>query len=301
MKLNVNTYSETHSFEVVGASYIGDPKPNTAMFVSAKVGHLIEALNSVSECLIFAETGLEVSDELLERHCFVFSPNPQGAYAQFTQAFFEAMESEEAGIGYEMSENGAFISRTARIGSHAHIEPGVVIGPGVIIGDHARIYAGAVIKHAIIGDHVIINEKAVVGANGFTMANDPNGDKIRICSLGKVRIGNHVEIGAHDNISRGSGNDTVIEDHVKIDALVHIGHDVHLYKNVEITAGAVIGGFVQAQEGAYVGINAVVRNRITLGKGCFIGMGATVTKSVSEGLTVVGNPAKKFEKRIYSV
>ena len=136
-----------------------------------------------------------------------------------------------------------------------------------------------------------------VGANGFTMANDENGNKIRIYSLGKVVIGNNVEIGAHDNVSRGSGGDTVIEDNVKIDALIHIGHDAHLHKNVEITAGAVVGGFVDAQEGAYIGINSVIRNRVTLGAQSFIGMGATVTKSVPAGITVVGNPAKPFEKK----
>lgn len=165
------------------------------------------------------------------------------------------------------------------------------------IGDNARIYAGSVIKNSIIGNNVIVNEKAVIGANGFTMANDEDGNKIRIYSLGKVIIGNDVEIGTNDNISRGSGGDTIIEDSVKLDALIHIGHDVHLHKNVEITAGAVIGGFVDAQEGAYVGINAVVRNRVTLGSNSFIGMGATVTKSVNNGVIVVGNPAKPFDKK----
>ena len=74
--------------------------------------------------------------------------------------------------------------------------------------------------------------------------------------------------------------------------MVHIGHDAHLHKNVEITAGAVVGGFVDARDGAYIGINAVIRNRISLGINSFVGMGATVTKSVEDGVTVVGNPAK---------
>ena len=77
----------------------------------------------------------------------------------------------------------------------------------------------------------------------------------------------------------------------------YIGHDVHLHKNVEITAGVVVGGFVEAQEGAYIGINAVIRNRISLGTNSFVGMGATVTKSVSDGITVVGNPARPFDKK----
>ena len=296
MEISVSRYSDRHSFGITGASYIGAPRSNTAMFVSKKVGHLITALSGVTQCLVFAEEGLDVPKEILKDHCFVFSSNPQGAYAKFTEVFFEEEEREHRAAGYTLTPDGAYISNTAKIGDNAIIEPGVVIGPDVTIGDRARIYAGAVIKNAEIGNDVIINEKAVIGANGFTMANDENGDKIRIYSLGKVVIGNQVEIGAHDNVSRGSGGNTIIEDNVKIDALIHIGHDVHLHKNVEITAGAVVGGFVDAKDGAYIGINSVIRNRVTLGANCFIGMGATVTKSVADGITVVGNPAKPFVK-----
>lgn len=296
MKISVSRYSDSHSFGIFGASYIGAPRSNTAMFVSKKVGHLISALANVKHCLVFAEEGLVVSDDLLKNHCFVFSSNPQGAYAEFTKELFAEEERANEATGYRLSSNGAYISNSAKIGKNSIIEPGVVIGPDVMIGDDARIYSGAVIKNSIIGDRVIINEKAVIGANGFTMANDENGDKIRIYSLGKVIIGNDVEIGAHDNISRGSGGNTIIEDLVKIDALVHLGHDVHLHNNVEITAGAIVGGFVEAFDGAYIGINAVIRNRVSLGAHSFIGMGATVTKSVLDGVTVVGNPAKPFEK-----
>ena len=296
MEIRTRRYSSEKDFPIMGVSYIGEPKSNTAMFVSKKVEHLIAVLADVRECLVFAENGLEVPHELVKEHCFVFSDNPQGAYAVFTQRFFAEEEKENAAIGYEVLPNGVFISKNARIGDGAIIEPGVVIGPGVIIGKNAHIYAGAIIKNAIIGDNIIINEKAVIGANGFTMANDESGNKIRIYSLGKVLVGNDVEIGAHDNISRGSGGDTVIEDCVKIDALVHIGHDVHLHRNVEITAGAIVGGFVNVQEGAYIGINAVIRNRISIGAHSFVGMGATVTKSVTDRITVVGNPAKLFRK-----
>ena len=297
MEISTNNYSSVQDFSIVGTSYIGAPRSNTAMFVSKKVGQLIAALANVKECLVFAEAGLEVPDNIREKHCFVFSGNPQGEYAKFTETFFDEEEKENVVVGYEALPNGVFISKTAKIGENAIIEPGVVIGPGVIIGKNARIYAGAVIKNAVIGDNAIINEKAVIGANGFTMANDAAGNKIRIYSLGKVIIGDNVEIGAHDNISRGSGGNTVIEDSVKIDALVHVGHDVHLHKNVEITAGAVVGGFVDAQEGTYIGINAVIRNRIVLGAHSFVGMGATVTKSVADGITVVGNPAKPYKKQ----
>ena len=87
------------------------------------------------------------------------------------------------------------------------------------------------------------------------------------------------------------------EDYVKLDVLVHVGHDAHLYKNVEITACGIVGGFTELEERAYMGLNATTRNRIRLGKNCIIGMGATVTKSVDDNITVVGNPARPFEKK----
>ena len=296
MEISVNRYSNIHSFIVNGTSYIGKPRSNTAMFVTKKVGHLIDSLDSVKECLIFAEDGLYVSDDLQKRHCFLFSHNPQCEYANFTSDLFFEEEKKNSSIEYECLNYGIYVSSSAIIGKNAYIEPGVVIGPGVTIGDNARIYSGAIVKNALIGDNITINEKAVIGANGFTMASDENGNKIRIYSLGKVVIGDNVEIGAHDNISRGSSGDTIIEDYVKIDALIHIGHDVHLHRNVEVTAGAIVGGFVDVKEGAYIGINSVIRNRISLGEYSFVGMGATVTKSVENGITVVGNPAKPFQK-----
>lgn len=297
MEINVNAYSDKHTFSINGVSYIGAPRDNTAMFITLKVMYLIDSLLKVNNCLVFAENGMDVPVSVKERHCFIFSDNPQYEYACFTKKLYEEEENSNINTEFVSYPNGARVSKTATVGENALIESGVVIGPGVRIGNNARIYTGAIIKNSIIGDNVVINELAVIGANGFTMATASNGDKVRQYSLGKVLIGDNVEIGAHNNVSRGSGGDTIIDDNVKLDALVHIGHDVHIHKNVEITAGVVVGGFVVINENSYVGINAVIRNRITLGSNSFIGMGSTVTKSVDADTTVVGNPAKPFERR----
>lgn len=282
------------SFEVTGASYIGEPVMHTAMFITNKVSRLLSHLENVEQCLVFAETGMEVPKALLSNHCFVFSDNPQLSYAEFAQVFKDIRHEEDKAIGY-LEKEGSFISKSAVMPNDIYIEPGCLIGHHVSIGSGAQIMAGSIIKNAVIGDSFLCNEHAVIGANGFTMASDINGNKIRIPTLGKVRIGNNVEVGAHDNISCGSGGDTIIEDYVKIDALVHIGHDVHLCKNVEITAGGIVGGFVRMGEDSYVGINSVLRNRIEVGDNALIGMGATVTKSVSPSDVVAGNPAKSLK------
>lgn len=294
MQLNVNELDSRYDFFIHGASYAGNPKNNTMMFITKKVEHLIHKLSGHEQCLVFIENGIEVPEEL-EGNCFVFSDNPQLAYAEFANFFARRKMEMEKEWGYTLTEGGYYMGHNAIIGEDCYIEPNVVIGHDVIIGNHAVILSGCVIKNAVIGNNFVANEYAVIGANGFTMAENSEGEKIRIPSLGKVLIGDNVEIGTHDNISCGSGGDTVIEDSVKIDAEVHIGHDVFLEKNTEITAGAIVGGFVHTGEHAYIGINAVIRNRKMIGKNAFIGMGAVVTKSVDDNITVVGNPAKPMK------
>lgn len=295
MRFNVNEIDDRYDFFIDGASYAGNPRNNTMMFITKKVEYLLDNLSGHEQCLVFLENGIDVPEKL-KSNCFVFSDNPQLAYAEFAQQFAGKKMEIERKWGYTVTKEGYYVGHNVKIGENCYIEPNVLIGHNVIIGDNAVILSGSVIKNAEIGDGFIANEHAVIGANGFTMAENPAGKKIRIPTLGKVLIGNCVEIGAHDNISCGSGGDTVIEDHVKIDAEVHIGHDAFLAKNTEITAGAIVGGFVCTGEHAYIGINAVIRNRVRIGKNAFVGMGAVVTKSVDENITVVGNPARPFRK-----
>ena len=297
MNFRVDRIVEGKHFDIVGMSYIGAPRSNTAMFITKKVEYLLSALDDVSECLIFAETGIVVADELNAKHAFVLTAKPQLAYARFANQFEEERFAEEKRLKYSLTEGGYYVSSDVVLPDDAYIEPGCVIGPDVEIGKGAKILAGAIIRHSTIGDSFIANEHAVIGANGFTMAEDEDGNKIRIPTLGRVVIGNHVEIGVHNNISCGSGGDTVLEDNVKTDALVHIGHDVHLHKNVEVTAGVTLGGFVNAGEGTYLGVGSVLRNRISIGEYAFIGMGSNVTKSVEANTVVAGNPAKPFVKK----
>lgn len=283
-------------YSVKGASYIGSPISNTAMYITKKVQHLLVNLNDAEGCLVFAESGMIVPDRIQAKHSFVFVDNPQLAYAEFAERFSKEKQKEESAIPY-INMKGAYVSQKANVAKDAYIEPGCVIGPNVIIGENAHILAGCVIKNAVIGANFVANEYAVIGSNGFTMATDANGNKCRIPSLGGVTIGNNVEVGAHDNISRGSAGNTIIDDFVKIDALVHIGHDVHLCKNVEITAGSIIGGFDTIEENVYIGLNSALRNRITIGADAIVGMGTNVIDNVSKEKTVIGNPAKTIKGR----
>ena len=279
-------------YSVHGVSYAGAPRSETAVYITAKAAYLLENLRGVENCVAFVQTGMEVPEDLQEKHKFVFSDNPQLAYARFAEQLAAERESEERQLRYLYREPGYYISETAVVGEDACIEPGCVIGHHVVIGDHARILAGTVIKNAVIGDWFLANEYAAVGTNGFMMEKDEAGNKLRVPTLGCVVIGDYVEVGAHSVVCCGVGGETVIEDHAKISALVNIAHDVIIHRNASITAGCVIGGFAEIGERVFLGINSTLKNRIQVGAGSLIGMGAAVIHPVGSEVTAAGNPAR---------
>ena len=91
MEINVSIVVPEKDFPIRGASYIGAPRSNTAMFITKKVAHLLTSLESVAECLVFAEEGIDVPESLRKQHAFSFSRKPQLAYARFANQFAEAL------------------------------------------------------------------------------------------------------------------------------------------------------------------------------------------------------------------
>lgn len=281
---------------VQGVSYIGEPRSYTAMYITRKVENLLECLYEVSGCLVFAESGMEIPEKIGLEHTVILTDTPQKDYTEFVSRMADDIFEEQRKRKYTMTPQGYYIGENVSIGEEAYIEPGCMIDHDVSVGDHVKIYAGASIKHCKIGDHVTIGEHAAIGTAGFTITEDVHGNKIRIPAFGQVKIGNGVEIGAHNNISRGSAGDTIIEDYVKLDAFVYIGHDVKLGKNVQIAAGGVVGGFTEIEENVFTGFHATMRNRIRLEEEAMVGMGAVVTKNVEAQTVVIGNPAKPKKK-----
>ena len=100
MKVNVHQYTKEHFFEITGASYIGTPRSNTAVFVSKKLAQLVGTLAKVEQCLVFAEERMDIPQQLAEKHAIVYSSNPQGAYAQFTEYFAKEEQRIKAQVPY---------------------------------------------------------------------------------------------------------------------------------------------------------------------------------------------------------
>ncbi len=141
----------------------------------------------------------------------------------------------------------AVIAEHAVIGAHAVIGDGCSVGENVVIGSHARLYPRVVIYHdCVIGARLIAHAGVVIGADGFGFALD--GDHwVKIPQIGRVLIGDDVEIGANTTIDRGALADTVIEDGVKLDNQIQIAH------NVRVGAHTVIAGCVGIAGSASIG------------------------------------------------
>jgi len=161
-----------------------------------------------------------------------------------------------------------------------------------------RIHPTAVINHECvsIGERVIIGPNCSIGFDGFGFDKNKEGIYERFPHVGKVVIGDDVEIGSNTCIDRGALGDTIIGDGTKIDNLVHIAHNVRIGKNCHIVALTCIGGSVTVEDNVYIGIGPSIRNQIKIGEGATIGMGAVVVKDVKSGVTVIGNPAREMRK-----
>lgn len=189
-----------------------------------------------------------------------------------------------------------------RIGEGCEISPSACIAPhNVTIGDRVVIEDNVIINDNVtIGNDCIIHSGAVIGGKAFTFARASEKKIIGLKDVGQVVIGDRVEIFSLTHIAKGilPTDITFIDDDVKIDALVHVGHGVKIGKRTLIAASALLGGNTIIGEDSWVGINATVSNRITIGNKARVSLGAVVTKNVSDNETVTGNFAIEHSKFI---
>ena len=175
---------------------------------------------------------------------------------------------------------------SAVVDPDAVIDPSARIGALCVIERHARIGAGTVLKArvtvgegCVIGERCVIHPGAVIGADGFGFA--PNaGAWEKIEQLGAVRIGNDVEIGANTCIDRGALADTVIEDGVKLDNLIQIGHNVRVGRNTAIAGCAGVAGSATIGAQCTIGGAAMILGHLTLADGVNISAGSFVSRSI---------------------
>lgn len=201
--------------------------------------------------------------------------------------FIRAQYLIEEAVGFERDESPPLIDPTARIRRGAVIEDGVTIGAHTVVGANAVILSGT-----RIGRHCEIQSGAVIGDAGFGFERDLEHRPLRMIHLGGVRIGDHVEIGVHACIARGALGDTVVEDYVKVNNLVHIAHNCRVGEGTIIGACADLCGSLAIGRNCWIAPNTSIRQKLRIGDEAIIGIGAVVVKDVAPGTTVYGNPAE---------
>ena len=176
----------------------------------------------------------------------------------------------------------AVIGEGATIGAFSVIGEGCCIGTNVVIGSYARLYPRVVIYHdCVIGDNLIAHSGAVIGSDGFGIAMD-EGRWIKIPQIGRVVIGNDVEIGANTTIDRGALNDTVIEDGVKLDNQIQIAHNVRIGAHTAIAGCAGIAGSTTIGRYCQIGGSAGILGHLQIADYVEIASFTLIGKSIRE-------------------
>ena len=224
----------------------------------------------------------------------IVTPNPYAYYSRVVALFHpeqrpaagvhtSAVVDTSAQIGAGASV-GAFavVGKSARIGANAVIAEGCIVGDGAVIGEATRLYPRVVVYHdCMIGTRCVVHSGAVIGADGFGLANE-NGRWLKIPQVGRVVIGDDVEVGANTTIDRGAMGDTIIEDGVKLDNQIQIGHNCRIGAHTAIAGCVGIAGSTKVGQRCTIGGGAGIVGHINIGDDVHISGFTLVSKSISQ-------------------
>jgi UDP-3-O-[3-hydroxymyristoyl] glucosamine N-acyltransferase len=213
-----------------------------------------------------------------------------------------AIISERSRLASNVSV-GAYvvIEDSVCVGSSSMIESGAVIGKGVVIGSECHIYPRVVLyPGTTLGDRVIVHAGAVLGGDGFGYVRDQTtGEYLQFPQQGKLVIEDDVEIGANATIDRGALEETRIARGVKIDNLVHIGHNVSVGRNSVIAAQTGISGSSSIGDGAIIGGQVGIGDHALVGDGVILGGQAGILPNkrlYGSGTLFWGTPAQPVKR-----
>jgi UDP-3-O-[3-hydroxymyristoyl] glucosamine N-acyltransferase len=188
----------------------------------------------------------------------------------------------------------ACIGPCAVVGAEARIGPGTLIGPGACVGERSsvgsdcRLHPNVCVYHdCVIGDRVILHAGAVIGADGFGLAMEA-GRWRKIPQIGRVLVGDDVEVGANTTIDRGALDDTVIEEGVKLDNQIQIGHNCRIGAHTAIAGCVGIAGSTHIGRHCRIGGSAMIGGHLEIVDNVEIGGATAVPKSILKAGTYTG-------------
>ena len=277
--------------EIRGLSTLDAAGPDELTFLS-QPKYMSKLAGSQAACVVLPKTARDAG---VARGCCLVVDDPYYCFALITQWWKARLRHEPLGEVHA----SAFIDPSARVASDASVGPFACIEAGAVIESRASVGAHCVIgrdafvgadtrlgarvtlgERCRIGERCLVHAGAVFGADGFGFA-PHDGQWVKIEQLGAVWIGNDVEIGANTCIDRGALLDTVIEDGVKLDNLVQIGHNVRIGKHSALAGCAGVAGSAVIGSHCTVGGGAIVLGHLTLVDHVHISAASVVTRSIS--------------------
>ncbi len=234
----------------------------------------------------------------------IVTDNPKWAFASLVRVFVPPVQAP-AGIHPTAAVDAtatvdesasvgpyAVIGPRSRVGARAVLQAHTVLGADVSVGADTTVYAGAILHDRTeIGERVIIRSHAVIGGEGFGFAT-MSGKHERVPQIGRVVIGDDVEIGAGTTIDNATFGETSIGRGTKIDNLVHLGHNVHVGEDCFIIAQVGVAGSTTIGNHVVLAGQTGVSGHITIADHVTCGGKTGVIGSIKESGTYVGFPAR---------
>lgn len=207
-----------------------------------------------------------------------FNPPPPLAPGVHPRATVHALVPPTVFIG-----SGAVVEEGASFGDGVSVGANSYIGRGVRIGRGTRIYPNVTIyADCVLGENCIVHAGAVIGSDGFGFARESTGAWVKIPQVGRVVIGNDVEIGSNTSIDRGSIGDTVIADGVKLDNQIHIAHNVHIGQYTAIAGSSGIAGSTRVGARCMLGGQVGISGHLSIADDVVISARTMIIKSIRE-------------------
>lgn len=282
-------------------SFLSNPKYEPYLYTTGATAVIVNknfvATRPISTSLILVENPYSAFTILLEQ------------YRKITEIVKVGIENPHyLGENTQIGDNiyiaaFAYIGKNCQIGKNCKIWPHVFIGDNVTIGDNADIQSGVKIySNTIIGENCVIKANAVIGSEGFGFALQENGTYKKIPQMGKVVIGNDVNIGANTTIDCATMGTTTIGDGVKLDNLIQIAHNVELGQNTVLVAQSGVAGSTKIGDNCVIGGQAAIVGHISLADGTKVGGQSGVTKSIKKPNTAInGTPAMDYAENLKSL
>ena len=283
------SYSLKDLADKVNGKLVGDPKliiDSISTIQNASSGSISflsnlkykKFLSSSSASAIIVSP--EFSDDLKTSGIIV--DDPYVAYAIISSLFNQHQNP------YPKETISCFVHETAEVDDTAVIGPNVYIGPKCKIGEKSIIHANcSLVMNVEIGKNTIVHFNSILGSDGFGYAADKD-RYYKIEQLGKLIIGDNVEIGAGCTIDRGAIENTEIHHGVKLDNQVHIAHNVILGENSAIAASCAIAGSTIIGKNLQMGGLSGILGHLEIADDVLIGAHTLITKSIDKPGNYVG-------------